>query len=110
MLIHGNILFIMRLKRDHQLLLIRVMNDRTHEPACDSLPLHGRPHGKVYDMQPLILVQLIRPPGIQIVPADQEVPQRLEGMILLNQKSVRPKARQKLGQIKGNRIIRLALI
>ena len=72
--------------------------------------LHARPYGQVNHMQPVILMQLVRPVGIKVIPSQNKVPEGLHTGIFLQKIPLGPEYRLNLRKIVFEQVVGLCLI
>ena len=75
--IEFHVFWIMCFEGDHQFVLLGIVNGFLQKFRRDPMMLHGWIHRQINDMQTLILMQLIRPAGIQIILTLHKIPKCL---------------------------------
>ena len=110
LLIKRNVTRVVRFQRNHQIVAFRVCNCLFHQRRRDSVMLHFRINRQINDMQSPILMQLIRPAGIQVIPAEHEIKKCFQAVILPDQIALRAQRRLHLRKITMQQMVRLRFI
>ena len=110
MLVHGDVVFVVGFEGHHEVMGVGVGDGLVHEDRRDVVMLLLGVDGEVNDVDALLLMELVGPFLVQIVLAEDEVPEGPEARVFLDEVLVGLQIRAKLGQIIAEEIIRLRFV
>ena len=88
LLVKCHIFRVMCYQRNHQLVPIGIMDSFFYQCSCNSMMLHVRIYCQIDDVDPLLLMQLIGPAGVQIIPSKDKIKKGFQRVVFLDEIAV----------------------